>query len=159
MYPDTEQMFVHLFGKSPNAFWLDSSLVEPGLARFSFMGDSSGENSLLIRYQTDPKNSPLQILILSAVRQRGFLSISKHEIERRHCPSDDLPFDFNCGFVGYFGYELKAECGFKLNHPSSLPDAMFLLARADDCNRSPGANALFAVPNSAGTKSLSRSLV
>ncbi len=51
-FPNTEQMFVHLFGKSTNAFWLDSSRVEPGLSRFSFMGDSSGENSLLIRYQT-----------------------------------------------------------------------------------------------------------
>jgi para-aminobenzoate synthetase len=30
--------------------------------------------------------------------------------------------------VGYFGYELKAECGGKLNHSSTLPDAIFLLA-------------------------------
>lgn len=51
----------------------------------------------------------------------------KREIKRRHCQSDNLPFDFNCGFVGYFGYELKAECGSGLEHPSSFPDAILLL--------------------------------
>ena len=33
--------------------------------------------------------------------------------------SDDLPFDFNCGFAGYFGYELKADCGGSKAHRSS----------------------------------------
>ncbi|MEA5624549.1 aminodeoxychorismate synthase component I [Nostoc sp. UHCC 0251] len=126
--PDTEQMFVHLFGKSPNAFWLDSSRVEPGLARFSFMGDSSGENSLLIRYQT--LSQELTVTNSNTITRRieGIFEYLKRELEQRRCASDDLPFDFNCGFVGYFGYELKAECGSQLNHTSSLPDAMFLLA-------------------------------
>ena len=35
----------------------------------------------------------------------------------------ELPFDFTCGFAGYFGYELKAECGGELVHRSPLPDA------------------------------------
>lgn len=48
--PDTEQIFVHMFRDAPNAFWLDSSRVEPGLSRFSFMGDGNGANSLLVRY-------------------------------------------------------------------------------------------------------------
>ncbi|NMF64462.1 aminodeoxychorismate synthase component I [Brasilonema octagenarum] len=126
--PDTEQMFVHLFGKSPNAFWLDSSRVEPNLSRFSFMGDSSGENSLLIHYRTLSQKLTLTQSDTVSYRTEGIFEYLKQEIERRHCPSDNLPFDFNCGFVGYFGYELKAECGSQLNHPSALPDAMFLLA-------------------------------
>jgi para-aminobenzoate synthetase len=126
--PDTEQMFVHLFGKSPNAFWLDSSRVEPGLSRFSFMGDSSGENSLLIRYQT--LNQELTVTKSDTISRKteGIFEYLQREIELRHCSSDDLPFDFNCGFVGYFGYELKAESGSQLKYPSTLPDAMFLLA-------------------------------
>jgi para-aminobenzoate synthetase len=126
--PDTEQMFVHLFAKSSNAFWLDSSRVEPGLSRFSFMGDSNGENSLLIHYRTQSQELTVTQSDNVSCRTEEIFQYLKREIERRHCPSDDLPFDFNCGFVGYFGYELKAECGSQLNHPSALPDAMFLLA-------------------------------
>lgn len=126
--PDTEQMFVHLFGKAPNAFWLDSSRVEPGLSRFSFMGDSSGENSLLIQYRTLSQELTVTQSDTVSCRTEGIFEYLKREIEQRHCPSHDLPFDFNCGFVGYFGYELKAECRYQLNHPSTLPDAMFLLA-------------------------------
>jgi para-aminobenzoate synthetase len=126
--PDTEQMFVHLFGNSPNAFWLDSSRVETGLSRFSFMGDSSGENSLLIRYQTLTQELTVTKSDTISHRTEGIFDYLKRELEQRHCSSEELPFDFNCGFVGYFGYELKAECGSQLKHPSSLPDAMFLLA-------------------------------
>ncbi|MDF5719267.1 MAG: aminodeoxychorismate synthase component I [Rhizonema sp. PD37] len=126
--PDTEQMFVHLFGFSPNAFWLDSSRVEPSLSRFSFMGDSSGENSLLIHYRTQSQELTVTKSDSISLRTEGIFEYLHREIERRHCSSDELPFDFNCGFVGYFGYELKAECGSQLNHPSALPDAMFLLA-------------------------------
>ena len=125
---DTEQMFVHLFGNSASAFWLDSSRVEPGLSRFSFMGDNSGENSLLIRYRTQGQELTITQSDTVSFKTEGIFDYLQREIERRRCPSDDLPFDFNCGFVGYFGYELKAESGGKLNHTSPLPDAMFMLA-------------------------------
>lgn len=39
-----------------------------------------------------------------------------------------LPFDFWGGFVGYLGYELKAECGGANCHAASTPDAAFFLA-------------------------------
>ena len=40
----------------------------------------------------------------------------------------ELPFEFQCGFVGWLGYELKAECGGEAAHESSLPDAAFVFA-------------------------------
>ena len=42
--------------------------------------------------------------------QESIFDYLSREMKRLRYLSDDLPFDFNCGFVGYFGYELKADC-------------------------------------------------
>ena len=47
----------------------------------------------------------------------------RRELARLRATAPELPFDFTCGFAGYFGYELKAECGGELVHRSPLPDA------------------------------------
>ncbi|MBD2530234.1 aminodeoxychorismate synthase component I [Nostoc flagelliforme FACHB-838] len=126
--PNTEQIFVHLFRQAPNAFWLDSSRVETGLSRFSFMGDGNGENSLLVRYHTQRQELTIAHSDRVSHHSESIFDYLKREIDLRSCQADELPFDFNCGFVGYFGYELKAECGSSLVHSSALPDAIFLLA-------------------------------
>ncbi|RCJ33260.1 aminodeoxychorismate synthase, component I [Nostoc punctiforme NIES-2108] len=126
--PNTEQIFVQLFGDAANVFWLDSSRVELGLSRFSFMGDGSGVNSLLVRYHTQTQELIITQSDTVIHRTESIFEYLKQEIDCRFCQSDELPFDFHCGFVGYFGYELKAECGSSLVHSSPLPDAIFLLA-------------------------------
>ena len=126
--PNTEQIFVQLFEDAPNAFWLDSSRVEFGLSHFSFMGDGSGVNSLLVRYHTQRQEIIITQSDTVTRRTESIFEYLKRETECRFCQCDELPFDFNCGFVGYFGYELKAECGSSLVHSSPLPDAIFLLA-------------------------------
>jgi para-aminobenzoate synthetase len=128
IYPDTEQVFFHLFGTETNAFWLDSSRVEEGLSRFSFMGDSNGQNSLLVRYCTQTQEVSVTQSGKVTHHTESIFEYLKRELAYRYCRSDELPFDFNCGFVGYFGYELKAECDSQLVHSSSLPDAVFILA-------------------------------
>ena len=40
----------------------------------------------------------------------------------------ELPFDFTGGYVGYFGYELKADCGSSNRHRADTPDASWLFA-------------------------------
>jgi para-aminobenzoate synthetase len=126
--PNTEQIFVQLFKDAPNAFWLDSSRVKLGLSRFSFMGDGSGVNSLLVRYHTRTQELIITQSNRVTHRSESIFKYLKREIDLRSCQADGLPFDFNCGFVGYFGYELKAESGSSLVHSSPLPDAIFLLA-------------------------------
>lgn len=127
-YPDTEQLFVHLFAESSTAFWLDSSRVEAGLSRFSFMGDGAGANSLLVRYHTQTQELIVTQSDAITHRTESIFDYLKRELQLRSQSSEGLPFDFNCGFVGYFGYELKAECGSEAVHQSPLPDALFLLA-------------------------------
>jgi para-aminobenzoate synthetase len=126
--PDSERLFVHLFAESSTAFWLDSSRVEAGLSRFSFMGDGSGVNSLLVRYHSQTQELIVTQSDVITRRTESIFDYLKQEIQIRAQSSEDLPFDFNCGFVGYFGYELKAECGSQLVHQSPLPEAMFLFA-------------------------------
>ncbi|WP_225880485.1 aminodeoxychorismate synthase component I [Anabaenopsis elenkinii] len=135
IYPDPEQVFVNLYGyatqaigKDTHAFWLDSSLVEPGLSRFSFMGGSGGLNSLLVEYRTETRELTITQSGQKTQINSSIFDYLQSQINERSYQSDELPFDFNCGFVGYFGYEIKAECGSELVHCAPLPDAMFLLA-------------------------------
>ena len=45
------------------------------------------------------------------------LHYCERELARLHADAPELPFDFTCGFAGYLGYELKAECGGELRAP------------------------------------------
>jgi len=114
MSPDPETAFVDLYGESESAFWLDSSRPGPR-ARYSFMGDASGPLAEVITHELGSDESIFD-----------YLDRRTAELRPAHPP--DLPFEFDCGFVGYLGYELKADCGYASPHESDLPDAAFLLA-------------------------------
>lgn len=128
IYPDAEQVYIQLFGHKVNTFWLDSSRYEVGLSRFSFMGDNSGPNSILIKYSQ--QNREVITIESGKVKcyQESIFDYLERELNIRYYCNHDLPFDFNCGFVGYLGYELKAECDAELAYNSDLPDAVFLFA-------------------------------
>lgn len=124
---DPERAFVHLYGSSESAFWLDSSRVGDG-ARFSFIGDDSGPLGAKVGY--DVGVGELRVERGGAVELRRE-SIFEHlaaEMRRLRLGETGLPFEFECGFAGYLGYELKAECGGDAAHPSPLPDAAFVFA-------------------------------
>jgi para-aminobenzoate synthetase len=113
-FPDPEAAFASLYGASEHAFWLDSSRPGPR-ARFSFMGDASGSLAEVLRHDAR-EGEPL----LDRLQRR--LS------ELRPTELPDLPFEFDCGFVGYLGHELKSECGHAPGHPTDRPDAAFILS-------------------------------
>lgn len=126
--PDPERAFAQLFGKQDQSFWLDSSLVAPGLSRFSFIGGGLGPNGQLVTYKVETGELTIASSSGVVIREQSIFEYLKHELKARACSAPELPFDFNCGFVGYFGYELKAECGSTLGPASPLPDASFLFA-------------------------------
>ena len=61
-------------------------------------------------------------------RHETIFDYLRRELRRLRRGDDDLPFDLNGGYVGYFGYELKADCGGDAAHRSPLPDAAFVFA-------------------------------
>ena len=86
---DARMLFAELNAESDTCFWLDSN----GLSRFSFLG--TGRHSLVHR-----------------AGQGGFEALKPVSCagapDRRHRPSVR---QCRAGAVGYFGYEMKAECG------------------------------------------------
>ncbi|RKH48594.1 aminodeoxychorismate synthase component I, partial [Corallococcus sp. AB050B] len=125
---DPEQAFVTLFGSQEHAFWLDSSRVEAGLSRFSFMGDASGPHAAVIHYQVNPRRLTVTRSQETEAHATELFAFLQQELTRLRAPPSGLPFDFLGGFVGYLGYELKHDCGASAPHPSSDPDASLVLA-------------------------------
>ncbi|WP_140394663.1 anthranilate synthase component I family protein, partial [Streptomyces recifensis] len=59
--------------------------------------------------------------------EQGFFEYLDEQIRTRAVPVPaGLPFEFNLGYVGYLGYELKAETGGQAVHKSATPDAAML---------------------------------
>src|SRR5690606_5591341 len=126
---DTEAAFVRLHAHSPTAFRLDSEHVEPGLDRFSFLGDASGPLAEVVRYRVG--EGAVTVRDADGAERRvpgdvlGYLS---RQLRDRRVELPDLPFDFGCGYVGYLGYEIKADCGATAVHRAPAPAAQWIFA-------------------------------
>ncbi|WP_185906582.1 aminodeoxychorismate synthase component I [Teredinibacter haidensis] len=124
---NSELAFRELFQESRPAFWLDSSL-QTEETRFSFMGDGNGPLSEFISYRALDQSLTVTRGGESTELRDSVFSYLQRQLSRYETFTDNLPFDFNLGYVGYFGYELKAECGYRNEFSSSVPDAQWLLA-------------------------------
>lgn len=127
--PDAEAVYRQLFSHARHSFWLDSSAVLEGLSRFSFMGDGTGPLAEYVSYDIQKK-------LVTVTRQDGrvehirkpFFDYLNEQLRDRATPTPtELPFEFNLGYAGYLGYELKAETGGSAVHQAETPDAALLL--------------------------------
>ncbi len=107
-WKDPEEVFISLYGKKEHTFWLDSSKVEKGLSRFSYMGEAQE----VINYTLGSKSQDV-------------FSYLNQQLEKIKTEEINIPFNFFGGFVGYFGYELKALCGFDNVYKSEYPDSLW----------------------------------
>jgi para-aminobenzoate synthetase len=126
-FPEAERAFVHIYGSSPNAFWLDSN-AEGERGRFSFMGDSEGPLGTVVTYDVGSGQVRVEGRAGVEVHEESIFDYLGRELRRLRPLSAELPFDFDCGFAGYFGYELKADCGARAAHRATTPDAAFVFA-------------------------------
>ncbi|MGW4112618.1 aminodeoxychorismate synthase component I [Actinosynnema sp. NPDC004786] len=123
VHPPPEDVYAALYGASGDAFWLDSSLVgERG--RFSVMGDAGGPLARVATYDVGTG----RVTVDGVTHPGPFFDWLEADLAAWRVEQPDVPFDFALGWVGYLGYELKAECGAVAAHRSEQPDAAFVFA-------------------------------
>jgi para-aminobenzoate synthetase len=125
---DAERVFCHLFAHERHAFWLDSSKVSDARSRFSFMGAGGGPLSSVVTYDVAAGEVEAVGPQGTEVVRESIFDHLDRELRRLGGVGGDLPFDLTCGFVGYLGYELKADCEGNLPYRSAIPDAAFVFA-------------------------------
>ncbi|HEX2298697.1 MAG TPA: aminodeoxychorismate synthase component I [Pseudonocardiaceae bacterium] len=126
---DAEAAFVALHAMSTRAFWLDSARIEPGLSRFSFLGDADGPEGEMLTFRVGDESvtvTPAEGVPYS--EPGNIFDVLGRRLHRTVRGADQLPFDLTGGYVGYFGYELKAACGAAIVHRADTPDAVWLRA-------------------------------
>nr|WP_275902181.1 aminodeoxychorismate synthase component I [Brevibacterium zhoupengii] len=131
-----ESIFAALYGNEEDAAWLDGNHASTQASRFTIMGAPTGPNGRVASANT--QSGTIRIRHTGRVAtgtaggetiiSSGFFDWLEAELETIDVQAPALPFDFQLGWVGYLGYELKAEVGSPNQHHSDLPDAslMFL---------------------------------
>jgi para-aminobenzoate synthetase len=130
VFPDTTAAYQALFAAAEKSFWLDSSAVLDDISRFSFMGDGAGPLAEYVTYDVCHRAVTVQRSDnnVEVFRSRFFDYLNGQLQRRTIAVPEGLPFEFNLGYVGYLGYELKAETGGRAAHRANTPDAAMLFA-------------------------------
>ena len=128
--PSTELVFQRLFGDAEYAFWLDSADAPTRLAQSSYLGTSTGARSACCTTTSRPARSQLH----ARARRRVEHGLDLRRPRPRASPTPRSsrprasPRGLIGGYVGYLGYECKADCGSPNVHRSDIPDAVMMFA-------------------------------
>ena len=121
-------LFAAIYQNDKNCMWLDSNILENDMSNISIIALSSGPLSYTLKYKvTDnaihiKKNNETTVL-----HNTNIFDFLNNVLTTTTVDAPAFHFPFQCGFVGYLGYELKQIVLPTLNkHNSSLPDAQFL---------------------------------
>jgi para-aminobenzoate synthetase len=123
---NSEAAFATLFADSPTAFWLDSNLNDPNGSRWSYLGDVSGPNAALVQYRA--ADARLEIIDARGARTERRSVFDYLNEPQLAAPQPPPPCPFVGGHVGWFGYELRNECGSPSSRSAVTPDALFIRA-------------------------------
>jgi aminodeoxychorismate synthase component I len=125
----TEHLYERLFGKADTAFWLDSADAPTWLAQCSYMGTSAGPGERHLSYDVDAAATTIRTPAGQEVRHGSIFDLLEQEmVDLRAEAPIGVDRGLMGGYVGYLGYELKADCGATNVHSSDLPDASLMLA-------------------------------
>jgi para-aminobenzoate synthetase len=125
----TEALFERLFGAEEHAFWLDSADAPTRLAQSSYLGTSAGPERCVLEYDVEACEIRIHGAGGSKIERGSIFDILDRELAKRsiEAPTSPAPGLLG-GFVGYLGYECKADCGATNVHSSDVPDAVLMLA-------------------------------
>ncbi|HSS32125.1 MAG TPA: aminodeoxychorismate synthase component I [Solirubrobacterales bacterium] len=126
----TEHVYERLFVGAEQSFWLDSADAPTWLAQCSFMGTSAGRERCLLSYDVDSGEVSVRRGDAEPeVEHRSIFEVIDREVTALAVePPEGVGRGLIGGYVGYLGYECKADCGSPNVHSSDLPDAAMMLA-------------------------------
>jgi para-aminobenzoate synthetase len=119
-----EAVFDALYASSDHAFWLDSAAG----GRFSILGDAGGPLARVLTGDVAAGRLTIRAGGSAEVVASGVLDWLDADLAAHRVAPTGLPFEFALGWVGYLGYELKAECGSPNAHRAEHPDAALVFA-------------------------------
>jgi para-aminobenzoate synthetase len=124
-----EALFERLFGEAENAFWLDSADAPTRLAQCSYLGTSAGADRCLLEYDVEAGEVSVRRDGVETVEHKSIFELLNRDLDRYAVePPRELARGLVGGYVGYLGYECKADCGSPNVHRSDMPDAAMMLA-------------------------------
>jgi para-aminobenzoate synthetase len=123
-----ELLFERLFGEAEHAFWLDSADAPTPLAQCSFLGTTMGVDGCVLEYDVREKAVTSHRADGTSTELGCIFDVLDRELAKRTLEPAGMPRGLLGGFVGYLGYECKADCGSPNVHRSDVPDAVMMLA-------------------------------
>jgi para-aminobenzoate synthetase len=125
----TEHVYEQLFADAESSFWLDSADAPTWLAQCSYMGTTAGADSCIVTYDVDSGELKLDRSGIETTEHKSIFDYLDRELKRIGIePPAGVDRGLVGGYVGYLGYELKADCGSPNVHSSDMPDAAMMLA-------------------------------
>ena len=127
--PDTELLFQRLFGTTEHAFWLDSADAPTRLAQCSYLGTSTGAEHCLLEYDVEAGTVTVTRAGVKTVESGSIFDVLDRDLsDAKVEPPAGIAKGLVGGYVGYLGYECKADCGSPNLHRSDIPDAVMMFA-------------------------------
>jgi para-aminobenzoate synthetase len=125
----TEHLYERLFGDAETSFWLDSADAPTWLAQCSYLGTSAGPGERHLSYDVDSATTTIRTPAGEEIRHGPIFELLEREMAEIGAePPIGVDRGLIGGYVGYLGYELKADCGSPNVHSSDLPDAALMFA-------------------------------
>jgi para-aminobenzoate synthetase len=127
--PSTQTLFEALFMDADYAFWLDSVDAPTRLAQCSYMGTTTGAEECVLEYDVEESAVSIRRGGETRVEHGSIFDVLERELAGGAVePPEGLARGLVGGYVGYLGYECKADCGSRNVHRSDVPDAVMMLA-------------------------------